>query len=60
MIFYVCVSHVLYSFMSLERRGHKIIPTDFLGSVQAVAIDLETDSLTAVSDISKQGMPAGY
>jgi len=46
--------------MALEKRGHKVIPSDFLGAVQAVAIDLETDALTAVSDIRKQGMPAGY
>ena len=45
---------------SLEKRGHKVIPSDFLGAVQAVAVDLESDTLTAVSDIRKQGMPAGY
>jgi gamma-glutamyltranspeptidase len=45
---------------ALERRGHDLIETNYLGAVQAVAVDLETGSLTAVSDIRKQGMPAGY
>ena len=45
---------------ALERRGHYLIETDYLGAVQAVGVDLETGSLTAVSDIRKQGMPAGY
>ena len=45
---------------TLERRGHYLIETDYLGAVQAVGVDLETGSLTAVSDIRKQGMPAGY
>jgi gamma-glutamyltranspeptidase len=45
---------------ALERRGHELIETDYLGAVQAVAVDLENGSLTAVSDIRKQGMPAGY
>ncbi|KAL7524967.1 hypothetical protein ACHAXR_000796 [Thalassiosira sp. AJA248-18] len=46
--------------IALEKRGHRVIGTDFLGTVQAVVVDLETDSLTAVADIRKQGMPAGY
>lgn len=45
---------------ALIRRGHKVVRTDFLGTVQAVAIDLEADTLTAVSDVRKQGMAAGY
>lgn len=45
---------------ALEKRGHELIETDYLGAVQAVAVDLENGSLTAVSDIRKQGMPAGY
>eukprot|EP00584_Thalassiosira_punctigera_P022281 CAMPEP_0172560268 /NCGR_PEP_ID=MMETSP1067-20121228/87875_1 /TAXON_ID=265564 ORGANISM="Thalassiosira punctigera, Strain Tpunct2005C2" /NCGR_SAMPLE_ID=MMETSP1067 /ASSEMBLY_ACC=CAM_ASM_000444 /LENGTH=524 /DNA_ID=CAMNT_0013350027 /DNA_START=17 /DNA_END=1588 /DNA_ORIENTATION=+ len=44
---------------ALEKRGHKLIETNFLGTVQAVAVDLEMDSLTTVSDIRKQGKPAG-
>ena len=46
--------------MAMERRGHTLIPTNFLGTVQAVGIDLETDLLSAVSDIRKQGMADGY
>lgn len=45
---------------ALEKRGHRTIPSDFLGTVQVVAVDLETDTLSAVSDIRKQGKPAGY
>lgn len=45
---------------ALEGRGHAVIPSDFLGTVQAVAVDLETETLSAVSDVRKQGMPAGY
>lgn len=45
---------------ALERRGHDLIQTDYLGTVQAIAVDQETDRLTAVSDIRKQGMPAAY
>ena len=45
---------------ALARRGHALIPTDFLGAVQAVGIDPETDEMTAVSDVRKQGKPAGF
>jgi len=45
---------------ALEKRGHKLLPVDYMGTVQAVAVDLETDTLTAVSDIRKYGAPAGY
>lgn len=45
---------------ALEKRGNKLIDTNYAGTVQAVAVDLETDLLTAVSDIRKQGMPAAY
>jgi hypothetical protein len=44
----------------LERRGHNLIETNYLGAVQAVGVDLEISSLTTVRDICKQGMPAGY
>ncbi len=40
---------------ALERRGHDLIETNYLGAVQAVEVDLETSSLTG-----KQGTPAGY
>ena len=45
---------------ALERRGHALIETSYMGTVQAVAVDSETGLLTAVSDIRKLGMPAGY
>lgn len=45
---------------ALARRGHALIPTDFLGAVQAVAIDPETNEMIAVSDVRKQGKPAGF
>jgi gamma-glutamyltranspeptidase len=45
---------------ALQKRGHDLIPTDYLGTVQAVSVDLETNSLSAVADIRKQGIPAGY
>ena len=48
------------TYAALERRGHYLIKTDYLGAVQAVGVNLETGSLTAVSNIRKQGMPAGY
>ena len=46
--------------LALEKRGHNLIKSDYLGAVQAVAVDLESNSLTAVADIRKQGKPAGY
>eukprot|EP00581_Thalassiosira_minuscula_P017721 CAMPEP_0183722004 /NCGR_PEP_ID=MMETSP0737-20130205/14094_1 /TAXON_ID=385413 /ORGANISM="Thalassiosira miniscula, Strain CCMP1093" /LENGTH=310 /DNA_ID=CAMNT_0025952089 /DNA_START=1 /DNA_END=933 /DNA_ORIENTATION=+ len=46
--------------LALERRGHNLITSDYLGTVQAVSVDSETGSLSAVADIRKQGMPAGY
>ncbi|KAL7553322.1 hypothetical protein ACHAWF_016603 [Thalassiosira exigua] len=45
---------------ALKKRGHQLIPSGLLGTVQAVAVDSETDSLTAVADVRKQGRPAGY
>jgi len=45
---------------ALKRRGHTLLGADYLGTVQAVAIDLETKHLTAVSDIRKGGCAAGY
>lgn len=45
---------------ALKKRGHKILPVDYLGTTQAIAIDLETNQLTAVADIRKVGTPAGY
>lgn len=46
---------------ALEARGQQLIPTKLgLGTVQAVAVDLETNTLSAVSDIRKNGVPDAY
>lgn len=45
---------------ALTRRGQKLLPIDYTGTVQAAVVDIETDLLTAVSDIRKGGSPAGY
>lgn len=45
---------------ALEKRGHSITSVDYIGCVQSVAVDLESDTLTATSDIRKSGVPAGY
>jgi gamma-glutamyltranspeptidase len=45
---------------ALIKRNHTIAPVTNTGCVQAVAIDLETGSMTAVSDPRKGGKPAGY
>lgn len=45
---------------ALEKRGHHMFTLDYLGTTQAVAVDLETDKLTAVSDVRKNGQSAGY
>jgi gamma-glutamyltranspeptidase len=45
---------------ALRSRGHQLLGIDFSGVVQAVAMDLETGTLSAVSDIRKGGSPDGY
>mmetsp|Transcript_37503 Transcript_37503/g.55217 ORF Transcript_37503/g.55217 Transcript_37503/m.55217 type:complete len:187 (-) Transcript_37503:123-683(-) len=45
---------------ALLRRGHELKSVSYTGTCQAVAVDLETDMLSAVSDIRKGGIPAGY
>ena len=45
---------------ALENRGHQLLNVDYTGTVQAVSVDLESMTLTAVSDIRKGGSPAGY
>jgi gamma-glutamyltranspeptidase / glutathione hydrolase len=45
---------------ALAARGHRLLDIDFSGTVQAIAVDLETRTLTAVSDPRKGGSPAGY
>jgi gamma-glutamyltranspeptidase len=45
---------------ALKKRGHSIAPVPNTGCVQAVAVDMETGLLSAVSDPRKGGRPAGY
>ena len=46
---------------ALLKRGHKrLLEIDYTGCVQAVAVDLETSTLSAVSDVRKGGKPAGH
>ena len=45
---------------ALKRRGHAIHSVDYTGCVQSVVVDLETNTLSAVSDIRKGGTPSGY
>jgi gamma-glutamyltranspeptidase len=45
---------------ALIQRGHSLLDIDYTGCVQAIAVDLDTRTLTAVSDIRKGGSPAGY
>ena len=44
----------------LQRGRESLLDIDYAGTVQAVAIDLETNLLSAASDIRKGGRPAGY
>jgi gamma-glutamyltranspeptidase len=45
---------------ALVNRKQSVAPVPNTGCVQAVAIDMETGLLTAVSDPRKGGRPAGY
>jgi gamma-glutamyltranspeptidase len=45
---------------ALISRGHALLDVDYEGTVQAIAIDLETNELTAACDVRKGGSPAGY
>ena len=46
---------------ALLKRGHsQLLELDYTGCVQAVAVDLESKTLSAVSDIRKGGSPDGY
>lgn len=45
---------------ALLLRGHKLVDIDYTGCVQAIAVDRDTNTLTAVSDIRKGGSPSGY
>jgi gamma-glutamyltranspeptidase len=46
--------------LALKRRRHRLLDIDYAGTVQAIAVDLESGTLSAVSDIRKGGTPAGY
>ena len=46
---------------ALLSRGHaSLVDIDYAGTVQAVGIDLDRRTLSAVSDPRKGGTPAGY
>jgi hypothetical protein len=45
---------------ALRRRGHDLLDVNYEGTVQAIAIDQEDGSMTAVCDVRKGGSPAGY
>jgi len=44
----------------LSRGRDSLLDIDYAGTVQAVAVDFETNTLSAVSDIRKGGTPDGY
>ena len=44
---------------SMTKRGHGMIGVDYMGSCQAVSIDVD-GLMSAVSDIRKDGQPASY
>lgn len=46
--------------VALTKRDHELLSIDYAGVVQAVSVDLETQTMSAVSDIRKAGVPAGY
>lgn len=46
---------------ALLRRGHDaLLDIDYAGTVQAISMNLETNTLSAVADIRKGGSPYGY
>jgi len=45
---------------ALRKRHQNLFPLDYLGTCQSISIDLDTDQISAVSDIRKLGMSAGY
>jgi len=45
---------------SLVDRGHLLDPLDYMGTVQAVTIDLDDNTLSAASDVRKGGLSSGY
>lgn len=45
---------------ALRKRHQKLFSLDYTGTCQSISVDLDTDKLSAVSDIRKLGMNAGY
>lgn len=45
---------------ALRKRNHTILPLSYTGAVQAIALDLETKTLSATCDVRKGGAPDGY
>ena len=45
---------------ALLKRSHRLLDIDYAGCVQAILVDPETNTLSAVSDVRKGGIPAGY
>jgi gamma-glutamyltranspeptidase len=54
----IVVSNVTQA--ALAKRDHVLLGVDYAGTVQAVAVDLESQTMSAVSDIRKGGVPSGY
>jgi hypothetical protein len=45
---------------ALLKRQHDLLHINYMGTVQSVAVDLETDTLSATCDVRKGGAPDGY
>ncbi len=45
---------------NLKERHHRLLDIDYTGCVQAILVDHETNTLSAVSDMRKDGSPSGY
>ncbi len=44
----------------LLERHHRLLDIDYTGCVQAILVDHESNTLSAVSDMRKDGSPSGY
>ncbi len=44
----------------LLERHHRLLEIDYTGCVQAILVNHDTKTLSAVSDVRKDGSPAGY
>lgn len=45
---------------ALRRRNHTMISLDYLGTCQAISVDIDTGYLNAASDLRKDGKSFGY